>query len=68
MKKNFKHLEKNGRIYIMRWIDDGVLFGPDWESIASFDKNPPNLERCKTITRLLNECDKHTKKSDNDNR
>lgn len=60
MKKRYKLLEKNGKVHILHWVTDGVLFGPDWESIATFDKQDSNLERCKTIIRLMNECDKHT--------
>lgn len=66
MKKRYKRLEKGGRIFILHWTTEGMLFGPDWERVASFDKNESNLERCKTIIRLLNACDMHTERSDYD--
>lgn len=67
MKKRFKLLNRSGKVFIMRWTVDGKLFGPDWEAIATFNNSAPNLERCKTIIRLMNECDK-TDNSDNDSR
>ncbi|WP_304647417.1 hypothetical protein [uncultured Duncaniella sp.] len=60
MKKRFKLIDRHGKVNILQWVTDGVLFGPNWESMASFDSNKSNLERCKTIIRLMNECDKHT--------
>jgi hypothetical protein len=42
MKKRYKLLEKNGKVHILHWVTDGVLFGPDWESIATFDKQDSN--------------------------
>ena len=64
MKKRYKRLEKGGRIFILHWTTDGMLFGPDWERVASFERNGPNLERCKTIIKLMNECDTHKEMSD----
>lgn len=66
MKKNYKRLEKNGKVYILHWATEGMLFGPTWDCIASFDNKGSNLERCKTIVKLLNECDKHTIHPDDD--
>ncbi len=67
MKKRFKLLnDKRGRILLLKWETDGVLFGPDWGCIAAFDNTDNNLERCKTIIRLMNECDKHTDHPNND--
>lgn len=60
MKKRFKLLNRSGKVYILHWSADGKLFGPDWGSVATFDDKDSNLERCKTIIRLMNECDKHT--------
>lgn len=68
MKKRFKMLNRANKIYILRWTVDGKLFGPDWEEIATFDNQASNVERCKTIIRLLNECDKHTNHPDYDSR
>lgn len=58
MKKNYKWLESNGKLYILHWAD-GKLFGSDWECVASFSANAENLKRCKNITKLMNECDKN---------
>ncbi len=66
MKKNYKRTENQGKIHILHWETDGVLFGPCWASIAVFENTHKNLERCKTIVRLMNECDKHTDHPDND--
>ena len=60
MKKRYKVLAKSGSIFILHWVTDGVLFGPEWSSIAKFANNASNLERCKNIIRLMNECDKST--------
>ncbi len=64
--KNFKRTERNGKIHIVHRETDGVLFGPCWATIATFDNKDDNLERCKTIVRLMNECDKHTDHPNND--
>lgn len=64
MKKRFKLLNRAGKVFIMRWTVDGKLFGPDWEAVATFDSNAPNLERCKKIIRLMNECDKQNPDND----
>lgn len=64
MKKRFDLLNRAGKVYIMRWTVDGKLFGPDWEAIATFDNTPSNLERCKSIIRLMNECDKQNPDND----
>lgn len=66
MKKRFKLLNRYGKVHILRWSADGRLFGPDWESVVAFDDNDSNRERCKTIIRLMNECDKHTDRHNND--
>ena len=66
MKKQYKLLNKNGTIYLLRWAVNGVLFGPRWESIAGFGNPNGNIERCKTIVRLMNECDKHTNSQEYD--
>lgn len=69
MKKRFKLRAQGGKILILRWQSEGVLFGPQWEGITAFDNNDNNLERCKAIIRLMNECDNHTKTiNDNDKR
>ncbi|TGG34961.1 hypothetical protein [Duncaniella freteri] len=60
MKKRFKLLNRSGKVHILHWAADGKLFGPDWEAVATFDDKDSNLERCKTIIWLMNECDKHT--------
>lgn len=57
MKKRFKLLTDRGRVHILKWVVDGKLFGPDWDSIANFEDNTLNKQRCKTIIKLLNECD-----------
>lgn len=66
MKKIFKRTCRMGKIHILRWTVDGKLFGPEWDTIAQFDDNGPNSERCTRIVRLLNECDRHTNNPDND--
>lgn len=58
MKKRFKLLEKTEHVYILRWETDGMLFGPEWVIVAKFPINGPNIERCKQIIRLMNECDR----------
>ncbi len=68
MKKRFKLLNRVGKIYILHWTVDGKLFGADWEAVAVFEDNDSNRERCKAIIRLMNECDRHTDPSDNDNK
>lgn len=60
MKKRFKLLIRNGKILMLKWEADGKLFGSDWDCIAAFDNVDTNLERVKTIIRLMNECDKHS--------
>ena len=66
MKKRYKLLVKNGKVHILHWETDGVLFGPDWECIAVFDDIDSNIERCQRIIRIMNECDKHKDNSEND--
>ena len=66
MKKQYKLLNKNGTIYLLRWAVKGGLFGPRWESLACFDNRNGNIERRKTIVRLMNECDKHTNSQEYD--
>lgn len=66
MKKRYKLLKQNSRILILHWETDGMLFGPEWVCIASFENAGANQERIKTIIRLMNECDKHTEQSNND--
>ncbi len=66
MKKRYKHLERNGKIYILHWESEGRLFGPAWDCVATFDNKDTNLERCKSIIRLMNECDKHTEHFNDD--
>ena len=67
MKKRYKLLKSNGSIHILRWASRGVLFGPQWEAIATFDNRDNNIERCKQIVQIMNECDKHTNHTDNNN-
>ena len=55
MKKRFKMIKKNGKVYLLQWVTEGKLFGPDWDLIASFGEQ--HIERCKQIVKLLNECD-----------
>lgn len=66
MRKAYKRLERNGRIYILHLETEGVLFGPTWSSVASCESNKSNLERYKAIVRLLNECETHTNHHSND--
>ena len=66
MKKSFKRIENGDKIHILHWETDGVLFGPCWSSIALFDNTMENLERCKTIVKLMNQCDMHTNRPDYD--
>lgn len=66
MKKRYKLLKQNSKILILHWETDGMLFGPDWVCVASFEKVEANQERVKTIIRLMNECDKHTEHNNND--
>lgn len=66
MKKRYKLLKQNSKILILHWETDGMLFGPDWVCIASFENVEANQERVKTIIRLMNECDKHTEQNNND--
>lgn len=58
MKKRYKLLEKKDYVYILHWETDGMLFGPEWVIVAKFPGNEPNIERCRQIVRLMNECDK----------
>ena len=57
MKKRFKIISEGGRIYILKWVENSMLFGPNWQSIANFKNNTLNRQRCKTIIKLLNECE-----------
>lgn len=66
MTKRFKHLTKNGKVYLLHFVTDGVLFGSGWRCLASFDETRGNIKRCESITRLLNECDSHTNHPDDD--
>ena len=66
MKKRFKLLSRNGKLHILHWESHGVLFGPQWAGIASFDDRGNNLEMCKSIIRMLNECDKYTNHTNED--
>lgn len=66
MKKRFKLRDRHGKIHILQWVTDGVLFGPNWESVASFESNESNMTRCKTIVQLMNKCDKHTSHHEDD--
>lgn len=66
MKKRFKLLNQNGKVLILKWVDDGKLFGSDWDCIAMFENVDANQERVKAIIRLMNECDKHTDHPNND--
>lgn len=58
MKKRYKLLERKEHVYILHWQTDGMLFGPEWGVIAKFSKNEANLERCREIIRLMNDCDR----------
>lgn len=60
MKKRYKLLEKASHIYILHWETEGLLFGPEWKIAAKFARCDSNLERCKEVVRLMNECDRHT--------
>lgn len=66
MKKRYKLLKSEKYVFILRWVADGKLFGPDWEESCKFDLNDENLKRCKTLVRLMNECDKHTNHHNDD--
>lgn len=68
MKKRYKILNRSGTIHILHWVVDGKLFGPGWETVATFGDTASNIERCKTIIRLMNECDKHTERLEDDRR
>ncbi len=57
MRKKYKLLNRNGMIYLLRWVEKGVLFGPQWESMVCFDNCGDNMDRCKRIIRLMNECE-----------
>ena len=58
MKKNYKWLMKNGKVYLLHRTVG--LFGEQWECFGSFDNKDCNSERSKTIIKLLNQCDLHT--------
>lgn len=58
MKKRYKLLEKKEHVYILHWVTEGVLFGPEWVIMTKFTNNPPNIERCKQIIKLMNDCDR----------
>ena len=66
MMKRFKFLCKCGRIHIMRWKSEGKLFGPEWETIASFDMNESNGRDVRSIVTTLNRCDRNSKHYDNE--
>lgn len=68
MKKRYKLLKREKYVFILRWVADGKLFGPDWEEVGKFDNNADNIKRCMAIIRLMNECDKHTNHPNDDNR
>lgn len=55
--KHFKLLQRNGRVYILKYSIG--LFGSQYEPIASFEGQPKNVDRCKQIVKLLNQCDKN---------
>lgn len=58
MKKQYKWLAKNGRIFLLKRSLN--LFGEGWESVGTFDDKDGNAARVKNITKQLNECAKHT--------
>lgn len=60
MRKKFKLLTDQNKIFILKWEVDGRLFGPDWNCIATFDNVDNNLERARSIIRLMNKCDNHS--------
>lgn len=60
MKKRYKLRVHRMTVYILRWVTEGKIFGPDWEEVGRFDSNPENIRRCKNIIRQMNECDAHT--------
>ncbi len=66
MKKRFKLLRRGCRIYILRWVSEGKLFGADWEVIGRFHNDSDNFNRCRQIIRLMNQCDMHTNHHDDD--
>lgn len=66
MRKRYKLLVKNGKVHILHWESDGKLFGPEYDCIASFDHKTANVDRCKSIVRLMNECERHTNHQDNE--
>ena len=57
MKKRYRHIERGDKIGILFWNTDGVLFGSGWETIAQFHRTEANLDRCKMIVKLMNDCD-----------
>lgn len=62
MKKRYKHLRKNGKVYVLHYSVG--LFCEQWENVGCFDDTDGNYERCMAIVKLLNLCDKHTKRAD----
>lgn len=55
MKKRFKMIKRNGRVYLLQWVSEGKLFGPGWEQMTSFGEH--HAQECKQIIKLLNQCD-----------
>lgn len=58
MKKYFKWLRKDGRVYLLRRTV--CLFGEQWECFGDFEDSGENSLRCQQITKLLNECIRQT--------
>lgn len=58
MKKQYKWLTKNGKIFLLR--RSFSLFGEIWESIGTFEDKDGNGARIRNITKQLNECAKNT--------
>lgn len=64
MKKQYKWLAKDGRVYLLRLVVG--LFGECWDCIGNFEDGGGNAERVREITRRLNECARHTENTDKD--
>lgn len=65
-RNHFKQHIAHGKIYLLSWSVHSRLFGPDWETMATFDDNPLNRQRCRSIIRMLNDCSTNTNASKHD--
>jgi hypothetical protein len=52
--KAFKMVRRNGNIYILKYSVG--LFGVQYESISQFTDKLDNVNLCKQIVKLLNQC------------